>query len=467
MSAPVLPPDERLEDASVDASVSDRLDGPVVVEPRTGSRAASIVALVAVIVAALTLPGGGSLPNGRFGVLASGPLEVRDGSGWQALDAGAAIEEGASLRTVGDVATIEVDGGRLVLAAGAHAAVADGVLDLERGSILLDGPAAALTATVDGVRAEGTGLWRVDAGPRPRVGTYRAEVSVDDGSTELELPAYRQVTVRDRTVADANVLPLRYLATDPFDRVQLADAIRIDEIATTLGRSLEGTYGTEPRSPAFYGAFLGVDEGVLDQLPTLAPTTGDDDRIGPPAEVLVGVVVSDAVAAVRDAAVAAVIPDVAGQRDAGATWGLILQAADGGPQDLQAAADRALTEAADAPADVLAPPPATAPGTPAAPAPAGTPVPTGGGGGGGGSGSGGGGGGGTGGSPSPGSPPPAPSPSPPPSPSGPLAPVDDAVRDLGGAVGGTTEELNDTVGDVVGGVDELLAPTLGGLLGGG
>ncbi|MEX1177614.1 MAG: hypothetical protein WEB09_04055 [Nitriliruptor sp.] len=464
MSAPTLEPLTTRGDHEPERAVADE---PIA--PRPGARGAALAALLALIVAALTWPLGGTLPTGRVGEVVSGPIEARAGSGWRALAVGDPVEVGAVLRSLGEVATVALGDGEVMLAAGARAEFQETAVVLDRGSLLVADPASERTVLVDGLRASGEGTWRVDAGARPRVATYDAQVEVSDGSAEVSLPAYRQVAGRDRSVRNAPILPLRYLATDPLDRSQLAAAIRADELAATLGRSLTGSYGTAPRSLDFYGAFIGVDSGVGEQLEAFASRI-EDGRLGPPAQILLGVVVSDAVAGAESRPVADVVADVARARDAGATWGLILHIAGAGPAELEAAADRALVEVADAPPEVLAPPPGPDDPTTGAPAPAVTTPPPGGGtpggggggdGGGGGGGDGGDGGGGGGGGDGDGTTDPEPAP-PPSEPSGPLEPVEDAVRDLGD----TVEDVTDSLGDVVGGVDELLTPPPGGLLGG-
>ncbi|MBW3551323.1 MAG: hypothetical protein KY442_11110, partial [Proteobacteria bacterium] len=91
------------------------------------------------------------------------------------------------------------DGGRLVLAAGVRALVDGGRLAVERGSVLVDDPEPR-TLVVDGVQAVGRGTWRVDAGPQPRLATYRGDVSASDGSDEVALSGFEQLAVRDRAV---------------------------------------------------------------------------------------------------------------------------------------------------------------------------------------------------------------------------------------------------------------------------
>jgi hypothetical protein len=457
-----------LLDPPVDAHEATAAHDPddVLLPPTAGARFAAVVAVLALLVGGLALPSGPPSDATRFGSLVAGPLEVGDGQAWRTLPEGETIEDGWSLRAVGGAVTLAVDEGRIVLATGTRAAVADGRLVVDRGSVLIDG-APDRSLVVGGVSTAGTGTWRVDAGAQPRLATYDGEVTTDDGGSEVVLPAYGQLTIRDRTVGGAVPVPLRYLASDPFDREQLDEAFRVDDLAAALARSLASTYGDDPRDLDFYGAFLAVGPDVVPFLDDLALVTSGS-RFGPPREVLLGVTVTDAVAGLTGASIAETAATVSSMRERGAEWGLLLVAAGGGTEAFNEAADRLLEEAASDP-----PPPLEEPATEAgtgvdtdtgpapAPAPAPTtPAPTGG--------AGGGTGGGTSGGPPAsdgGSSPPPSEPAPPSS--GPLAPVEDAVRDLGSALGGTVEGVTDSLADVVGGVDELLAPTTGGLLGGG
>jgi uncharacterized membrane protein YgcG len=434
------------------------------------ARGAALAAVLALLAGLVALPAGSLLAPAPFASLLAGSLEMRDGETWRAVPEGGTVADGVELRAVGGTATLEIDGGRLVLDAGARVAAEGGRLRVDRGSVLVDDPSVR-TVVVDGVLATGRGSWRVDAGVRPRLATYAGSLAADDGSAEVSLPAYRQVTVRDRAIGGATVVPLRYLATDRFDAQLLGEALRVDAVAAALARSLTGTYGEVPRDAAFYGAFVAVDADVEPALADLALVVAED-RFGPPAPVLLGVAVADAVAAVTGAPIGEALERVVRLRDQGAAWGLVLLDAGGGADDLGAAADRALAEAATdppptappaeagdgtgAPAATVADGPATGGATPAA----------------GGTTSGGASGGGTGSTPGGGaeggggSGPTAPAPDPaPPVPGVPGSP-EEAVEEVGGGVAELLdevgEEVGDTVGDAVGGVDQLLGPSLRG-----
>lgn len=442
--------------------------------PPTGGRLARLAAALAVLAAlaavvASLVAGDGTdrLPRGAVSVLAGGAVEVADGEGWRSLEVGDGIVDGARLRAVDDTATLDLDDGQLRLAAGSHVRVGTTATVLERGTVLVD--AAEHTVTVGAVEVAGSGTWRVDDGTQPRVGSYDATVAVRDGGAEREVGALEQLSVRDGAATD--VVPLRYLASDPFDAELLRPAFEVDELAASLGRSLASAHGTGPRDLDFYGSFVTVGPAVGARLRDAAPEV-DGEAFGPPADVLLTVVTIDAIGDASERGLAGVADQVVAERRRGASWGLIVHGAGLGGSEVRAAADRALERAeADpppsapepsGPADEAPPAPEPAPPTPAPSPPTGgggSSAPSGGSagegssGGSGGGGSGGGGSGdGTGGGGSGDD-------------GGALRPVEDLLRGTGDAVGGLVEGTTDTLGDVVGGVDELLSP--GGLLGGG
>lgn len=456
--------------------------------PTRGARIATAVAVLASVAGVVGLLGGPLVTTTEFATLVAGSLEVRDEGSWRAVPAGDPVDDGAHLRAVGETVTLAVTGGRVVLAGGARADVVGGRLVIERGSVLVDA-AGERVVTVHGVRVAGRGNWRVDAGVHPRLATYAGSLVADDGDTDVSIGAYHQVTVRDRSLGGVAAVPLRYLASDAFDRDEVSEALRIDDLAVALGRSLAGTYGQAPRPAAFYAGFVAVDGEVEPHLAELA-TVARGGRYGPPAEVLVAVTVVDAVAAIRGEPATDAAAHVASQRGRGAAWGLVLMAAGGDSAAFNAAAERALTEAADDPAvtgDLGAPADELAAAAAADRAPAeddeggaGGAVP--------GDGAGSPPGGGAGGSADrgsrdepgasrgdpgrpagdrPGRPDGPDEPGAPAPPTGePLAPVQDGVRDLGRQLGGPLEDVTRAVGDVVGGLDELLVPPLRDLLGG-
>lgn len=470
MTASVLAPSPTTDPPSVDDEQLLVPPGPPV--PDRAARGAAFAAVLALLAGALALPAGSLLGSGAFATLLAGSLEVREGEGWRTVPVGATVDDGDELRAVGGLATLDVGTGRLVLGAGAGAVVDGARLSVERGTVLVE-DVEPRTLVVDGVATTGTGVWRADAGTRPRLATYGGTLEASDGSATASLASYRQLTIRDRAIGGAPAVPLRYLATDRFDVVHVAEALRVDTVAAALERSLAGTYGEGSREPAFYGAFVVDDDAtVLPRLGDLAPIV-EDDRVGPPAPVLLGIAVAEAVATLTDRPLDAALDHVVTMRAEGASWGLLLLEAGGGADELSGAAERTLHQAAtDPPPPAPADEDAVAADVAAADAGTGDAAEGGGADTGGTAGAGGaapGPGGGGGGSdtapelPRPGSPDEPSLPRPPATP----APVPDAVDEVGSTVG---DLLEDTVTDVEDAVDEVVRGVgrgVGGALGGG
>jgi hypothetical protein len=399
--------------------------------PRTGSRASAWMAIAALIVAGLATPFGGQIGGADFGQLLEGRLEVRTDGGWAGIGDGAGVPAGSLVRAAGEEVRIATRDAELVLADGGELVTDRRDPELRRGSLLVDSD-TDVAVRLGATRVEGRGQWRLDMGVASRVATYRGRVELDDGVRETNLIRYRQVPVRDGAIEDGR-RPLRYLVGDAWDERLLGEAFAADRLAARLTESLDRSYGEEPRSPAFYAAFAAVDD--VDAAVEGLATVAEDGRYGPPADVLVGVAVGDALTAGAGLDADAALDRLITLRRAGATWGLLLVEHELTASDLRQAADRALErveasppppepEPEDADDDGGAPDPAA--GSPGATGPVETaePAPTP--------------------SPSP-SPGPAPSPSPAPGDDGGGTPVPPAGDDLEQ----TVREVEDTVGDLL------------------
>ena len=183
--------------------------------------------------------------------------------------------------------------------------------------------------------------------------------------------------MRDAVVT-APPRPYVYTTDDAFDRQHLADAMGVDDYVEALGTGLTAQYGTAPQSAAFYTDFDGLDGALVTALGDVG-FDRDGDRIGPPSDVLVAAVVTDAV--VRDAGLDPVTAatEVRDLRLAGATWGLVAQHHDLDASNVRDAADRALARraAAEQQGDAVPAVPAAASTEDApAPTPSPTPAPT-------------------------------------------------------------------------------------------
>lgn len=414
--------------------------------PAVPARLAAVAAVAVALLGGLLGPTGGL--DGVFGTspvrVAAGIVEVQDGDGWRAVPVGQPLAAGVVFRTGDGVATLDVPGGGVDLAPASMGRL-DGGLVLDAGSAVVRSPQLAAGDGV--VEAQGAGAWRWDA--TGRVAAYDgAAVLTDATGRQTLVRMLNEALVRDGVLFD-DVRPLVYVGSDPFDRTWLAPAMGVDDLVAQLGRGLTATYGLLPQSPAFYVDFDGLDGQTISLLGDVG-FDRDGDRIGPPADVLVASVVTDALATNAGLAAADAATDVRSRRLAGATWGLIVQAWELDASHVRAAAARALerrlaeeelgtavqviTPQPPEPEPVVDAPPPTEPApTPVAPAPEPDPEPE-----------------------------PGPEPEPEPEP----GPVGGLVEDLG--ADDLTDELGpigDVVDDTVETIDDLIGSVLRSLLG--
>ncbi len=402
------------------------------------NRAPGIVAALALIVGLVASPFSGVDPiaaEGVFGRLVDGAAEILDGGEWRQLSNGEIILADQQVRVARTGATFATVEASIAPTPGAALVTQDGGLTIETGSVLVQ--AAALFRVDAGfVESSGTGAFRVDFGGAPRVGVYRgsAGVRLDDPAAETpsaSVGSFEQVSLLDGAPS-GDIEPLRYSPVDPWDQSLLAAAIAIDAQVGNICRSLQSTYGGEPRGPDFYDDFVVIDGPLLDALDRYGPACPQGTS-GAPADVLVNTLAARLLVDQAGLPAQEAVDEVIALRADGAGWGLILLRRDLGLDDVLAAVDDALRRrAVEAPGAPI-PPGLVAP-TPT-PSPTGsTPSPT----------------------PSPTSSPtapPRPSPEPPgpsdepllPEPPVPLPdPVDEAIEDVVGQTG-----LDDLLGPVV------------------
>jgi hypothetical protein len=315
--------------------------------PRGGARGSAWMAVAALLVGVVATPFGVDLGGADFGRLADGALQLQSGDGWADLAAPATVPAGAELRVGEQPARIEVDGGVLTLAAGTQLHAVPREPRVRRGGLLVEAD-ESLRVRVGATTAEGRGQWRVDVGVASRVATYRARLDLDDGASQRRIGRFRQVSVRDGAL-EPGLRPLRYAAGDTWDEWLLADALAVDRLGERLKGTFVRSYGTEPRDAEFYAAFVAAeDTRSATDVRDLAVTV-DDERFGPPADVLIGVAVTDALATEAGLATDEALERVVNLRRAGGTWGLALVEHDLGAAALRAAADRALQQAEQTP----------------------------------------------------------------------------------------------------------------------
>jgi hypothetical protein len=339
-------------------------DDPVASSTPFASRLPGLLAVLVVLVGIVLAPPRGPVLGAGEVLLRSGPLEASTDGTWRDVAVGERLGPGAMLRAGGGEVVLDVAGGSVRLAPGTTLTLGRDEDVLTAGAMLLEVDRLR-QLRVGAVTAAGTGAWRVETAPTPRVAVYRGGAGVV-GTREVALGPLSQSVLNGSDVsAEA---PLTYLASDPWDVRLAAEPLAVDRQVAALSSSLAALYGDQPQTVGFYGDFVAVDDGLLTALPELSPRV-DGARFGPPAPVLVGVVtvrllVERAALSPVDAAT-----EVLETRRAGGTWGVVVVRRDLGADDLRATADAALRRRAQDQADGVAAPligpggPPSVPGT--------------------------------------------------------------------------------------------------------
>lgn len=273
-----------------------------------------------------------------------GPVERQAGEEWVRVPPGGELVAGAVLRVRGEQGVLEFADGRLRLASGTEVVLRDReTVEVTGGSVLLE-VEDLVTATWEEVRATGRGTWRLDVADSPRVGVYQGGAAGrDEDGRERSLARLQQVSVTEGSVAP-EVVPLRYIGTDPWDARLLADALAVDRFVSQLQQSLTVDYGQQPRRAAFYRSF-GIDPAVVRGLLS-SLGGGGAAQIRAPSRILTGLLVSQTLVDRAGLAPGVAVEEVVELRDEGAAWGLILIRRDLGIDDLRAVVDLALEQRA-------------------------------------------------------------------------------------------------------------------------
>lgn len=321
------------------AQVTTRPAGPA--PPVAPTSPARVAAVLAVLVALLGAVLG---PTGQLNVLlgpdvvtvAAGHLEALTDGQWRVLPEGARVDHGTSVRAPDGDATLAVGGGTVDLAEGTRMTVDDQLL-VAAGAVVVRSPR---TVVGDGsTTAQGTDTWRYDA--TGRIGAYRGSATVTDAAgLEVPVRTLQEARVRRGVLAE-EPRPYVYAGSDSFDRQYLGTAFDVDDYLAALRQGLQAQYGTAPQQPAFYLDFDGFDGSLVASLGDV----GFDrvgGRVGPPADVLVAAVVTEALVVDAGLEPEVAAGEVRDLRLAGATWGLVVQGRDLDSSHVRAAADRAL-----------------------------------------------------------------------------------------------------------------------------
>jgi hypothetical protein len=344
--------------------------------PTVPARLAAVAALlVALVGAGLGSLGGLDALLGDAGVtVVRGRVELATPSGWTVAGTGVRLPRGGEIRVPDGRATLAVPGGELDLTEGAEL-VLDEPIRVTAGTALARSN-GHVTLGAGAVTATGRGAWRIDGGGPGRIATYRGSAVVTDAADrEILLRDLQELRIRNG-VADGEPRPYVYTSVDPFDPEYLRDAFAVDDLARALHRGLEADYGSAPQSPDFYVDFDGLDGQLVGALGDVG-FTFVGDRLGPPADVLIAAVVTEAVVTRSGLSPQDAADEVRTWRLDGATWGLIAVRWDLSPSDVRAAAERALNRrraALDAgTATPVVTPAAVVPGTAGAPGEGGAP----------------------------------------------------------------------------------------------
>lgn len=327
------------------------------------------VALVWLAIALLATACSPTLSRGATAEVTAGQVQRLDGGDWVGV---VQVGDGDVIRAVAP-ATLDFGDAAIRLADGSEGTLAGQGLVLRVGDALAEGEALAIT--VDEAVTTGTGAFRVQAGVTPRVAVYAGEVQVVRPGEGQRVGALRELSLSSRRFDGADA-PLSYEPTDPFDQRLLAGAIAFDAQVGNLINAIDAQFGAAPQPTSFYTSFVSVSDPDLPVLSLTAPTVTADGDVGPPADALVGLFVTRALADAGDGDLLAAGQAVRDLREQGARWGLVAMALGvdavqfAGIVD-QAVERRDVVTAAAPPA----PAPAAAAPAPAAPAPAPGPAP--------------------------------------------------------------------------------------------
>lgn len=306
------------------------------------ARFAAVVAVLALVAGLAYAPPwrvGGDIPVGFAGRFQAGDLQVEESGEWVDVPRGELLADGSTVRSERG-ADIQVENGTVSLGA-ASRAVLDPAVELEAGSLLVSVDQRERAVQVGALTASGRGTWRVDAAGATRVGVYSGSVDIGGPSaTGLAVDSLRQASLTGGSLPE-RTLPLAYGNEDPWDQRFLAGIIATDRQVARLERALTAEFGTGGRPGTFYETFAPVEGAIRDALSEFVSPAADGG-LGPPADVLLSVVVTDLIVDAVGLEVEEAIGKVVELRRDGATWGLLLAIYGLGGDDLRAAVDETL-----------------------------------------------------------------------------------------------------------------------------
>jgi hypothetical protein len=318
--------------------------------------AAAIVALLVVSGFALVLDDGNPLPPAGARVTVAGVAMVvhLDGSS-EELASGDVVRAGEEVRVeAGNVALELADGGVLEGRAGTGddadtRIVVDATPELVAGELLMVGdPGLAVDAAGTIVyAAAANSAARVERELAVTAKAYRGALEIDSAGQDRSVPALRQLGIASLGRPPTSPSPIDLLASDPWDRRFLGEAIDVG------GRldSLSAAFTAEHQRP-MTETDIGVLLPALASEPELASWLRDDVRLA--GEVLVGAAM---------VTLGASWDDTFAFRDDGAGWGVVALDRGLDPANVFDAVQDALGRDDEVP-DVALPTPTTSPTTP-------------------------------------------------------------------------------------------------------
>jgi len=237
--------------------------------------------------------------------------EVRDSRALRIGDRVRVREGTAEVRLAGNRRLELREGSVIELAAGPGESVRP---ELAGGSLLVTVDGQPVTVTSSGTEVLVTGSARLSRTLGLVVATYRRSTEVTSAGRGLSVPAYRQVNLPAAGLLPNRPSPLEYVATDPWDRRLLGEAMDLGAQLTAKSRGFTAQPGSgAERSAASFRRLLPelADEPALDGLL---------DPARPAGETLVGAAI---VLESRKGSFQERWASVFGFRGEGADWGLV------------------------------------------------------------------------------------------------------------------------------------------------
>jgi len=226
-------------------------------------RTAALAAVLTIAAAATAAcSGGGDPPAGRLSVEGVAEVsrpgetgrEVRGGRDLRIGDRVRVREGTAEVRLAGDRRLELREGSVIELVPGAGGAPVRP--ELAAGPMLVTSTGQPLAVTSMGADVLVTGTARISRTLSLLVATYRGSADVTSAGRTLGVPAYRQVNVPAAGLLPVRPSPVEYVATDPWDRRLLSEAVDLGAQLTAKSQGFSSQPGAADRTPASFRRLL-------------------------------------------------------------------------------------------------------------------------------------------------------------------------------------------------------------------